>query len=134
MQCSVHHWTAPVAVVAADQLVTRSRIVRERRINCYLHFPVTAVAPILSLSPMFTITQGASLTLDCQVSGSPTPSIMWFKDGAPLIGNNRVTVGETVSIVGAFSSDAGTYMCLAQNSIGNSTASTVLSVIGTHCI
>lgn len=91
----------------------------------------SAVAPIVSLSPMFTITQGASLTLDCQASGSPTPSIMWFKDGAPLTGNNRVTVGDTVSIVGAFSIDAGTYMCLAQNSIGNSTASTVLSVIGT---
>ena len=80
---------------------------------------------------MFTITQGASLILDCQASGSPTPSIMWFKDGAPLTENDRVTVSDTVSIVGAFSSDAGTYMCLAQNSIGNSTASTVLSVIGT---
>ena len=71
------------------------------------------------------MTTRASLNLTCMASGSPTPTIAWFRDGAPLSLNQRLTVNAngTLHIVniteGIDATRAGTrYHCTARNTFG----------------
>ncbi|XP_073838140.1 zormin isoform X4 [Musca autumnalis] len=72
-------------------------------------------------------------TFECEVTGSPEPSIEWYKDGI-LIQNNpdyktsfdkgmcRLVIEET------FAADSARFTCRASNLVGNATTSANLSV------
>lgn len=63
-----------------------------------------------------------SVTLSCEATGNPQPSIQWFKDGAALDGEVSTTyVIESVDL-----STRGTYYCTATNSEGTATSNPVL--------
>ena len=71
------------------------------------------------------MTTRASLNLTCMVSGSPTPTITWFRNGASLSLNQRITVNAngTLHIAniteGVDATRAGTrYHCTARNTFG----------------
>ncbi|XP_053098888.1 hemicentin-1 isoform X3 [Hemicordylus capensis] len=61
-------------------------------------------------------------TLECIVSGSPFPTIQWFKDGKPLfLGDPNIEVwdkGQILHIKNARRIDKGRYQCSASNSAG----------------
>ena len=68
----------------------------------------------------------ASLYLTCTASGSPTPTIAWFRNGARLSLNQRITVNAngTLHIAniteGMDATRGGTsYHCTASNTFGN---------------
>lgn len=86
----------------------------------------------MSLPPALSVTQGESVTIDCQSTGIPAPAISWQKDGSNLLTSQRVLIDANgvVNILGAISVDAGIYTCTAQNPVGNATANTSLNVIG----
>ena len=90
------------------------------------------VPPAVSLSPTMLASQGDSLTLDCQPTGNPPPSLSWFKDGQPLApDDDRLTVShQTVVITSLYSIDQGNYSCLATSTQGTARASTFLTVLG----
>lgn len=92
---------------------------------------VVTELPAVSLLPYLNVTQGASVILDCQPTGSPIPSLMWYKNDVLLVPNNHVTiVNGTVSISDAYSTDSDVYKCVAENIVGNDTASINLNVLG----
>lgn len=68
-----------------------------------------------------------SVNLTCVVSGSPQPSIQWFKDGAPLPGE----VFPSFFIESVDLNDRGVYHCEATNSLGVArSAAAVINIIG----
>ena len=67
-----------------------------------------------------TINEGDRLQLTCKASGQPTPTITWTKDGHQL--------GKTVDIQNSKRTDAGTYVCKAENKVTQVTASAQVTV------
>ena len=85
---------------------------------CLYWFPVP---PTVTEAPQSkTINEGDRLQLTCKASGQPTPTITWTKDGNQL--------GKTVDIQNSKRTDAGTYVCKAENKVTQVTASAQVTV------
>uniref|UniRef100_A0A915DCR3 Twitchin n=1 Tax=Ditylenchus dipsaci TaxID=166011 RepID=A0A915DCR3_9BILA len=74
--------------------------------------------------------------LICTVTGNPTPTIEWFKDGT-AVSQDRVQIlcksGVcTLEIFNMRPEDAGTYMCKAVNELGEDSTECVVSVQSRH--
>ncbi|OBS73000.1 hypothetical protein A6R68_12423, partial [Neotoma lepida] len=62
------------------------------------------------------------LELDCQVTGSPPPTIMWLKDGQLIDERDGFKIllnGQKLVITQAQVSDTGLYQCVATNIAGD---------------
>ncbi|XP_074526683.1 hemicentin-1 [Halichoeres trimaculatus] len=67
-----------------------------------------------------TLNKGQSLALSCQAQGTPAPVISWTINNAPFPGATVDEAGRSSVIVdNATMSDAGTYVCIAENSVGS---------------
>ncbi len=76
-------------------------------------------APSFSVSPQsLTVTAGGNVTLSVTVSGVPTPSLQWLKNGAGIDG----AFGTTLTLSSVQIADAGTYSVTASNSVGFATS------------
>ncbi|KAL8608110.1 hypothetical protein ACOMHN_016565 [Nucella lapillus] len=76
-----------------------------------------------AVEDQLTVTQNNSISIDCPVTGVPTPSIIWFKDEAPLLDwpyryLRVVNDDRRLEVLNAQQEDAGTYSCLASNPAG----------------
>uniref|UniRef100_A0A3B3QBI9 Ig-like domain-containing protein n=1 Tax=Paramormyrops kingsleyae TaxID=1676925 RepID=A0A3B3QBI9_9TELE len=82
-----------------------------------------------------TVTEGESVTLECQISGHPTPTIMWFREDYRIessvdfqityeTGYARLVIRE------AFAEDSGRFTCTATNQAGTVSTSCYLLVKG----
>ena len=81
----------------------------------------SAVAPAIATQPSSQIvTAGATVTMTVAVTGSPTPTVQWKKDGTDLSG----MTGTTLTLPSAQASDAGAYTAVATNSAGTATSAT----------
>ena len=78
--------------------------------------------------------QGNAFTLDCQVTGQPTPTVTWFRGSAQIAGDDssRLSVDAMGRLVfgTVFSTDAGSYRCTATNEVDTVSADTTLQVLG----
>ncbi|MBN3312119.1 HMCN1 protein, partial [Atractosteus spatula] len=62
------------------------------------------------------------MSLFCDVSGTPTPVITWFKDGDPVVPSSSTQIlqeGKTLRLLKAATTDAGRYSCKAVNIAGS---------------
>ncbi|XP_072289994.1 peroxidasin homolog [Eucyclogobius newberryi] len=94
---------------------------------------ITVLAPpSVTLWPqVLTVPLGARVALQCQVSGSPMPSVSWFKNGHSKQTGGKVVKGlsnATLYIQSARSYDEGVYVCHASNSMGTTQNNAVLKV------
>ncbi|KTF76822.1 hypothetical protein cypCar_00021533 [Cyprinus carpio] len=73
------------------------------------------------VSPL-TVIEGGLITLLCESSGIPPPSLTWKKDGSELKGDSRVRVlsgGRQLQISRAEKADGSSYTCLASSTAGS---------------
>ncbi|XP_053387477.1 hemicentin-1-like [Mercenaria mercenaria] len=83
-----------------------------------------------------TVNEGSSIRIQCDVTGNPTPVVTWQHqrlDGVtvPVIATPQTIItGNTITINNALASNAGSYICLAQNQFEKDQASTTVNVIG----
>ncbi|XP_068685519.1 uncharacterized protein [Montipora foliosa] len=69
------------------------------------------------------ITEGRNLTLSCQATGIPAPTVFWVKTS-----NGQRTNGTELVFRNISRSEAGEYICEARNSYGNASESTTIDV------
>ena len=68
------------------------------------------------------------MTLSCNATGNPAPTISWFINGFSIdTGNNNSRIGFSVNqkqltITNLRRTDRGKYRCTANNSLGNATS------------
>ena len=79
------------------------------------------------------VMEGASATLECKVTGTPEPSITWFKDGTSVADVTRYKTrfdGEraTLKVTTAELDDEGEYKCVAENAFGLASCTSELLV------
>ncbi|XP_021922498.1 Down syndrome cell adhesion molecule-like protein Dscam2 isoform X3 [Zootermopsis nevadensis] len=87
-----------------------------------------------------TLQPGSSVSLKCSASGNPTPRISWTLDGFALPHNERLMIGQYVTVFGDVIShvnissvkpeDGGEYECVAENRAGRTSHSARLNVYG----
>ncbi|XP_018312504.1 Down syndrome cell adhesion molecule-like protein Dscam2 [Mycetomoellerius zeteki] len=87
-----------------------------------------------------TIQPGPSVSLKCSAAGNPTPQISWLLDGFPLPQNDRLLIGQYVTVYGDVIShvnittvkpeDGGEYECIASSRAGEARHSARLNIYG----
>ncbi|XP_054466068.1 hemicentin-1 [Anoplopoma fimbria] len=67
-----------------------------------------------------TLNKGQSLALSCHAQGTPSPVISWTVNNSPYTGATVDEAGRSSVIVeNVTMTDAGTYVCIAENSVGS---------------
>nr|CAD2187171.1 unnamed protein product [Meloidogyne enterolobii] len=101
---------------------------------------VSAV-PYRGVAPQFTqrvadqrVQQGQTVKLSCNITGSPRPTISWFKDGKQLPNDDRYQQADSESetaltITEALPTDGGVYECVAKNPAGECRCKSRLNLI-----
>lgn len=79
----------------------------------------TTTAPSFTTQPQNqTAAVGGTATFTVAVSGNPTPTLQWRKDGANLAGQT----GTTLTLTNVSAASAGSYTAVATNSAGSATS------------
>ena len=75
-----------------------------------------------------------TITVQCDASGFPRPTITWTKDGQPLSEGGRIAIfrNGSLSISSALASDSGEYSCIARNRLGENEVSSTIRVVGMY--
>lgn len=77
------------------------------------------------------IPQGKLIRLMCHVRGSPTPKVTWLKDHDIVRKSSRHHIdGQQLVIESARQADVGTYVCIAENVMGATSALSQISIGG----
>ncbi|XP_077593731.1 netrin receptor DCC isoform X2 [Stigmatopora nigra] len=68
--------------------------------------------------------ESTDIELECAVTGNPTPTILWMKNGEEVIPSDyfQIVDGSNLQILGLVKSDEGFYQCIAENIAGSSQA------------
>ncbi|XP_072252292.1 pro-neuregulin-2, membrane-bound isoform-like isoform X2 [Leuresthes tenuis] len=92
-----------------------------------------ASAPKLRQMRGQSLTEGDKLYLKCEASGNPSPSFRWYKDGHELQKGRDLKIktnkkNSKVQISRVRVEDSGNYTCVAENSLGQENATSIISV------
>ena len=71
------------------------------------------------------------MTLVCQASGQPTPTVTWQKAFSPLPWKKTTVVNGTLTISNIEKADGGAYACVATNLLGEDSAVAQVTVLDT---
>nr|XP_006823021.1 PREDICTED: titin-like [Saccoglossus kowalevskii] len=108
----------------------------EQPITIELEVPSDAEAP--AFSEVFTesrVKEGSSARFDCKVTGTPLPSVKWYRNNLEIQDSpdfQYITDGENVSLLisETFPDDTGEYTCKASNQVGLASCTAKLLVDG----
>uniref|UniRef100_A0A674MML9 Neogenin 1b n=1 Tax=Takifugu rubripes TaxID=31033 RepID=A0A674MML9_TAKRU len=74
--------------------------------------------------------ESMDIVFECEVSGSPAPSVKWVKNGDAVIPSDYFKIIEhNLQVLGLVKSDEGFYQCLAENDAGNIQSSAQLIIL-----
>lgn len=89
--------------------------------------PSGDIAPTFTTQPASqTAPAGSTVTFSVTVSGSPAPTVVWYRNGLTFSG----WTGTSLTLAGVSSNDAGNYWAVATNSAGSATSATATLSIG----
>ena len=91
----------------------------------FFSFFFTDQPEIITHPKNVTIEERLLMTLFCNATGNPPPTISWTKDGSPLTKTQGIIFtgeNETLSIANITRSESGNYRCVTRNSLGNDTS------------
>ena len=88
---------------------------------------IVRVAPQITTQPQVgSVIEGDNVTLSCNASGNPVPTISWTRDGSLVSsGDQRISFeagNRQLTITNVNRADSGEYLCVADNSEGNDTS------------
>ncbi|GAB1286208.1 Hemicentin-2 [Apodemus speciosus] len=93
------------------------------------------VPPRITLPPSLPgpVLLGTPFRLTCNATGTPSPMLIWLKDGNPVSpdGTPGLKVfpgGQVLTVASARASDAGSYSCVAVSAVGEDRRDAVLQV------
>ncbi|XP_076879848.1 neogenin 1a isoform X3 [Brachyhypopomus gauderio] len=75
--------------------------------------------------------EAMDVLFECEVTGSPAPTIRWLKNGDAVIPSDyfRMIKEQNLQVLGLVKSDEGFYQCLAENEAGNTQATAQLIIL-----
>ncbi|XP_057353469.1 peroxidasin homolog isoform X2 [Manis pentadactyla] len=105
-------------------------IIGSQRVMAHLTVQPRVTPVFASIPSDMTVEVGTNVQLPCSSQGEPEPIITWNKDGVQVTESGKFHISPegflTIHDVGT--ADAGRYECVARNTIGQASVSTVLSV------
>ena len=99
--------------------------------NC---FTIVDKSEITTHPSNVTKTEGENVTLHCNATGYPLPTLSWTKDGSDISNNSRISFSadkKQLAITKANRVDRGGYRCVANNSLGNDVS--MAAVVDVQC-
>ncbi|XP_075792870.1 hemicentin-1 isoform X2 [Pelodiscus sinensis] len=103
----------------------------DRKYNLNIHVPPSIVGDLEMPENISTVEKNP-VTLICEVSGIPLPSIIWLKNGRPISLNSSVRIlsgGRMLRFTQTKVEDAGQYTCIVTNAAGEARKHFGLSVL-----
>ena len=99
---------------------------------------IVRVAPQITTQPQAgSVTEGDNVTLSCNASGNPVPTISWSRDGSLVSsGDQRIRFeagNRLLTITNVNRTDSGEYLCVADNSEGNDTSNAITLDVKCKC-
>ena len=95
-------------------------------VNCAITINGAASAPVFTTDPASqSVTVGSGVTFTAVVTGSPTPTLQWFKGSTALSGKTSATL----SLTNVQLADAGNYKLVATNSAAPSGVSSGIATL-----
>lgn len=87
-------------------------------------------APFFNVTPeSMSFPSAKTVRLHCEANGNPKPKIFWLKNGRKLDYDGRVKLLQNTLVLShSFSTDAGIYQCVAENSVGRTWSAARLSI------
>ncbi|KAK9542393.1 hypothetical protein VZT92_000259 [Zoarces viviparus] len=75
--------------------------------------------------------ESMDIVFECEVSGSPAPTVKWVKNGDAVIPSDyfKIINEHNLQVLGLVKSDEGFYQCLAENDAGNIQSSAQLIIL-----
>ncbi|KAK2835266.1 hypothetical protein Q5P01_015750 [Channa striata] len=101
----------------------------EKSFNVNVHVPPTLIG---FSAENVTVVVNNFVSLSCEATGFPPPTLTWLNDRGPIQGNPNVLImpgGRTVQILKAKLSDGGKYTCVAMNAAGEAYKYIYLTVL-----
>jgi len=87
--------------------------------NQTIRMGVAASTPVILTQPQSqAVSVGANVQFSVTASGSPEPTLQWFRNGSAISG----ATGSTLTLTGVLSSDAGDYTVTVSNVLGSVTS------------
>lgn len=92
--------------------MTRSQSCSQRQVR-FLNAEPAAIAAE-SWRREVTVVEGGDVTLTCNVTGNPLPTVRWYQKSEELIGT-----GEQLTLQNVSRHDSDIYECVADNGVGS---------------
>ena len=95
--------------------------------------PVGDGSPVtMNIGDNVTAASNTTITIRCPVSGIPTPSVTWEKDGTRIIEGDNTFISNDNSLVikEAKIDDSAKYICSVQSKFGKDDTSSIVKLIG----
>ncbi|XP_051556039.1 neogenin-like isoform X4 [Myxocyprinus asiaticus] len=75
--------------------------------------------------------EATDVIFECEVTGSPAPTIKWVKNGDAVIPSDyfKIIKEQNLQVLGLVKSDEGFYQCLVENDVGNVQSSAQLIIL-----
>ncbi|XP_069480708.1 neogenin isoform X3 [Ambystoma mexicanum] len=75
--------------------------------------------------------ESMDIIFECEVSGKPTPTVTWVKNGDMVIPSDyfKIVKEYNLQVLGLVKSDEGFYQCIAKNDVGNAQAGAQLLIL-----